>query len=425
MRFLLILAALVALPVLTLLQRQYFVENLQDPLRARVIAALDDPEFAGVEKKNITMDHLDVSLNGWVADPEVRRHATERVARVRGVRCRDDDNHLQVPARVTLELKGDKAGLSGWLHDSIILRDVVQWLQQYRPGLEVETSGIRISQYVSRVESPLAKEGGSLSPVLSEAATIIRIPASLRILKAGDTIYASGALPGAELRDAVLQAVLGSRAETTIDSRQLKAGPYVKPARFTDAKDLPAFLQSFFNSPAPELFETDGDKVRVTGHATPDLDHEWRKLLTTLVEDDALKAKWRIFPSPYHFPGYRPQSGLAAEELENLRCALQGAVIYFDSGNLSLGPQEMLTVIAAAQAIQAAGPNARIIVGAFPDAVDDAKLNEAAARKRIESVITALVDKGVQKQQLETVIFEVMPPPDGANLSRSIEMLVK
>lgn len=425
MRFFLILATLVALPVLTLLQRQYFLATLQVPLLAKVMTALDDPEFSGVEKQKIKLDHLDVSLSGWVADPDVRQRAAERVRSVRGVRCREEDNCLQVPAHVALELKGEKATLAGWLHDSIILRDVVQWLQKNRPGLEVDATGIQLSKYVSRVDSPLATDGSPLSPVLSEAASIIRVPASLRILKTGENIQAAGALPSVELRDAVIQAVLGSKVETTLDARQLKSGPYVRPARFTDAKDLPIFLQSYFTSPAPQLFETAGDRIRITGFATPKMDYEWKKLLTTLVGDDKLAAKWRISPSAFHFPSYRPQSKLSTDVLENLQCTLKGAIIYFDTGVVSVGLTEQPQIIAAADAILATGPEVHIIVGAYPDAVDDAKLNEEAAHKRIDSVIAALVGKGVQSQLLEPFIFDVMPAPDGGNLSRSIELLVK
>ncbi len=425
MRFFLILAALVALPTLTLLHRQYFLTTLQEPLLAKVVAALDDPEFSGVEKQNIKLDHLDLSISGWVTDPDVRQRIAERIKRVRGVRLREEDNHLQIPAHVAMELNGEKAELSGWLHDNFILRDVVQWLQKYRPGLEVDSAGMQLSNYVSRVDSPLATDGAPLSPVLSEVVRHIRVPASLKINKSGNDIRASGELPSAELREAVMQAVLGSKVETTLDARQLKAGPYVRPARFADAKDLPAFLQSYFNSPAPALFETDGNRIRVAGFATPVLDHEWKKLLTTLVEDDALTAKWRIFPSSFHFPSYRTESKLSPHTLENLQCALRGTMIHFESGVISVGLPELPHILAAAEAILGAGPEAHVIVGAYPDAVDDAKLNEEAAHKRIDSVIAALVTKGVQAQQLEPYIFDVMPPPDGINLSRSIELLVK
>lgn len=425
MRFFLILSALVALPVLTLLQRQYFLVTLRGPLLSKVLATLNDPEFSGVDKQKIKLDHLDVTLSGWVADPDVRRRAAEHVRRLQGVRCRDEDNRLQIPAHVAMELNGDRAALSGWLHDSIILREVVQWLQRNRPGLEVDSTGMQLSKYVSRVDSPLSTDGSPLSPVLGEVANMIRVPASLRILKTGENIHVSGALPGAELQDAVIQAVLGSKVETNLDARLLKSGAYVRPARFTDAKDLPIFLQSFFTSPAPQLFETTGDRIRLTGFATPKMDYEWKKLLTTLVEDDKLAAKLRIFPSAFHFSSYRPQSKLSPDSLENLQCSLKGAIIYFDSGMVGVGLVEQLPITAAAEAILAAGPEASIIVGAYPDAVDDAKLNEEAAHKRIDSVITALVAKGVQSRQLEPFIYDVMPAPDGVNLSRSIELLVK
>ena len=68
---------------------------------------------------------------------------------------------------------------------------------------------------------------------------------------------------------------------------------------------------------------------------------------------------------------------------------------HFDSGVHSVSQVEINLMNIAAQAIIAAGPGARIVVGAHVDAVGDPKLNEDSARRRAASVIGELKSRGV------------------------------
>lgn len=426
MRPLLILATLVALPLAVAAHRQYFLAVQQGPILARVASALSDPRFDGLKPDGIRVNYLDIILEGRVPDPAAREEAERRVAAISGVRLRPADNHLLVTPRVAAKLEGEKLSLSGWLRDEGITAQAAAWLRKARPGLEVSTAGIRLSSFVARVEPPPADGSGRAVPdVFADAWNAIRTRPTLLVEKKGGAVRASGALPSAALKDEVIAALLGTRAETTLDAAQLRAGAFVKEERFTNEAALPAFLLSFFNSPAPDVFQAADNAVLVRAYATPELVREWLGLLAPLVQEDLLTLDLWMVASNYHLPGYQPESKLAPEALHALRSVLATAAIHFDSGVVTVPSEAKPRLAAAARAIVAAGPEALVVVGAHLDASGDARQNEDAARRRAASVIAELKAAGARAAQLQPAVFSVAPAPDGGDQSRCVELLVR
>ena len=66
------LALLLTLPALMLAHRNYFLRYEQPKLLEKVRAALDDPAFANVAEKGVSMNYMDVTLQGFVETPELR-----------------------------------------------------------------------------------------------------------------------------------------------------------------------------------------------------------------------------------------------------------------------------------------------------------------------------------------------------------------
>jgi hypothetical protein len=284
----------------------------------------------------------------------------------------------------------------------------------------MNTEEIHLSPYVARVEAPIAGNAGDeIPPIFAESWNAIRARPALRIINENGTIRATGALPSAALRDALVQAVPGA------DVSRLRAGAFVRQARFTDESALPAFLRSLFRSPAVHFFEAGGESVRARAVATPELELEWRRLIAPLAEDRTGTLELWMVSSLLQVPGYKPISALEPGALNDLRATLATAMTHFDSGVHSVSPLEIGLINTAAQAILAAGPAARIVVGAHIDAVGDPKLNEDSARRRAASVIGELKSRGVPAAQLEPAIIGVAPAPDGSDQSRCVEMLVK
>lgn len=420
MRPLLVLFAILTLPVLVIAHRQRFFATQQGELLARVQTALHDPMFFGIKKEDINIDYLDIALRGWVSEPSVRDEAHRRVLTVPGVRCRDVDNHLSVIPRINAVLNGEKITLSGWLRDASARRDVTRWLQKARPGLEVTTDEIRLSPYVARVEAPVTgSSSDKMPPIFAEAWNTIRSRPVLSIINENGKVRASGTLPSTALRDALIEAVPGA------DVAKLRAGTYVRQAHFTHESALPVFLRSLFSSPAVDFFEASGDSVRARAVATPELEEEWRKLISPLSDDGVGTLELWVVSSMFQVPGYKPVSELAPEALNNLRATLATTLFHFDSGVHSVSQLEINLINTAAQAILAAGPAPRIVAAAHIDAVGDSKLNEDSARRRAASVIAELKSRGVPAAQLEPAIIKVVPGPDGGDQSRCVELLVK
>lgn len=420
MRPLLVFFAILSLPLLVIVHRQRFFAAHQEELLSRVQTALRDPLFSGIKKEGISIDHLDITLRGWVPEPAIRDEARRRVISVSGVRCRESDNLLQVSPQIHAALDGEKITLSGWLRDENARRGLTRWLQKSRPGLEVNTDNIRLSPYVARVDAPVAGNSGDKIPtIFAEAWNTIRSRPVLNIIRDNDGIRATGNLPSAALRDALVDAVSG------VDVTALRAGPFVRQARFTHETALPAFLRSLFKSPAVDFFKADGDSVRIRAVATPELEEEWRKLISPLANDGVGTLELWVVSSMPMVPGYNPVSELAPDALNNLRATLASALFHFDSGVHSVSVLEINLINTAAQAILAAGPAARIIVGAHLDAVGDAKLNDDSARRRAASVISELKARGVPAAQLEPAVLGVTPGPDGGDQSRCVVLLVK
>lgn len=424
MRPFLIFVAAAALPALVAAHWNHFLSAKQGPLLARVLAALDDPMFTAVRKDGSIINYLDISLAGRVANPTAREEARRRVGAIPGVRCREMDNHLFINPAIHAELEGEFLKLSGWLRDEGALRAVTRWLKESRPGLEVDTADIQLSPHTARVETP-GSAGDLVPPELAAAWRAIRLRPSLKIERANGSLRVSGALPSAKLRDAVLAAALGARTDDAVDTSGLRAGPSVVSAPFTHESLLPEFLHSFFSPPGDSSFDADARGIRLHSHATPELEREWNMLLAKLAHDGPVTMELRVLASVYHLPGYRPESRLSPDALQTLRAALATTSVHFGYAVHSVSQEELPRMVAAAQAILAAGPGARIIVGAHLDWVGEPRLNDDSARRRVEAVMGELKSRGVPAAQLEPAVFSVAPGPDGGDQGRSVELLVK
>jgi hypothetical protein len=242
---------------------------------------------------------------------------------------------------------------------------------------------------------------------------LIRVRASLRVDKKNNIVRVSGTLPSAALRTSVMEALLAPVAEVKLDTSQLRAGAFVKQARFADAEVLPAFLKNFFTTPEAEFFEADGDTVKIRASATPVMEQEWRVLLQRIAERHEIASDVRVYPSTLMFPGYKPVSQLDAITMENLACTLSTATLSFGYGEFSAQPPQTQRNVIAAQAIIAAGPQAHVVIAAYPDMEGNTQENISAAKKRIDYLLDDLKRRGVPDSQIEGLVLPAGPAPDG------------
>jgi outer membrane protein OmpA-like peptidoglycan-associated protein len=422
MRTVLLLAMLLTLPTLMLAHRSYFLLHDQPQLLEKVRTALDDPAFGDVAKDGVTMNHMDVMLQGFVETPERREEARKKVAAIHGVRCREEDNHLRIPARLAAKMENDTLTLSGWLPNAAVVHDVTQWLAQNRPGLKVDTSGVKLSTWVMHPEAPTVDP---LPTIYEETWNAVRTKATLTVEKVEGGISVSGTLPSAELREAVVASLAGEKKTVQVKDKGLKTGPFVKTAHFAQAEALPAFLQDFFQSPGSEFFEADGDVVRLRGVATSEMAARWHALLQPLTDSQEVTEDLKIYPTRFHFPNYVPESKLPPQVMATLREALKPAVFHFDPNYFYLQAAEVPKFNAVSQAIVAAGHDARIIVGGYSETEGDPKAQQAATVRRCETVIAEFKDRGLPTAEFEMTIYSPAAVPNGADNRRVVELLLK
>jgi hypothetical protein len=422
MRQVLFLIMVCLLPVLMLAHRNYFVNHDQERLLAQVKAALDDPMFSGVDREHLSMNFMDVTLKGFVETPEIREKARQKVDAIHGVRCREEDNHLEIPARLTAKMKQNALDLGGWLPGEELLHSVTQWLEQMRPGLQLDTSEVRLSPFVTHTEEPTTSP---LPAVYQEVLDTIRTNALLRVERKGDALKVTGALPSRELENAVKAALAGDKKTVPLETGGLVSGPYVKSAHFAQAAALPAFLKDFFGSPQSEFFEADGNTVKLRGVATLEMEAHWRELLLPLAERQEVAADLLVYPTRFHFPNYVPESKLPPEVTEKLRGTLKQAVFHFDPNHSDLLASEMPKFNAASTAIAGAGRDAKILVGGFQETGGDPKAQQQAAVRRCETVIAEFKDRGLPTALFEMVIYSPLAVPNDGGHNRAVELLLK
>lgn len=413
MRFLYTVILLLAFPVLVLLYRQEFLGRLQPELAAQVQAALAKPEFSRVKTR---LNYVDVSLRGEVDSPTHREQARAVVDAIPGLRCREVDNQLQIRPSLTGSLAGSRLTLSGWIHHSAELADIITWIEQFRPGLEIDSSGVQLLHHAS--PNPI-RAGRVVPPLLVPLRKTLLADASLKVERTGDSFRVSGDLPTMALRQAIVLAVPLGGGATPLDFSELRAGPYVNAAAFADEEALPPLLSVFLTSPGAQSIEATGQELLIRGYATPSMRDRWMAALNRFPEKITIIAGFQVFPSPYHFPSYKPQSRVAAGTVESLRKSLAKSVIQFENGATTAAPSQAALLDDAAASIRDAGTEVRIVVGAAPLPGESAD----TAQRRAESIISELITRGVPASCLEPGLFE--PISSAEEPVARVELLVK
>jgi hypothetical protein len=413
MRFLYTILFLLAFPVLVLGFRQQFLDHLQAPLAAQVQKVLGTPDFANVRPE---LNYMDVSLRGEVAQPAQREQARLAVDAIQGLRCREEDNHLQVHPSITGTLTDAHLTLSGWLHSNAELSEVIDWVQKNRPGLEIDQSGVQILHQVTPAPLTAAKE---MPLLLQQLQGALQANASLKVVRKDGTFRVTGNLPSMKLRQAIVLAVPLGEGTIPLDFTGLHAGAYVKPAPFADDDALPTLLSVFLTSPGAQSIEASGQELVIRGHATPTMRDRWMAALNRFPEQITVIAGFEVFPSVYHFPSYHPESPLPADKLATLRQALSKTVLQFEKNSTAAAPSQAASLDAASSAIRDAGPEVRIVAG-FESLQDE---SADVTRRRSQAVIDELVGRGVPAKCLEAAPLDSTPSPE-ETVARA-EFLVK
>ena len=424
MRFLLGLIALLLLPVFVFAHWRFYQRMMKPALEVRLHQMMTvDPALAHVDVK---IDQMDVILDGQVPDLAARERATTHVRKLAMLRFRPEDNHIEVPSSLESKLEGERLTLRGLLHDETAVHDIVQWLKDSRPSLQVDTTTLQISPYATREQF---KERSPLPDMLRPIWSQITVASALKIARQDHQFAVSGYLPTPEWVEQVAAALKTADPQAQIDRRGMKTGLFVKPVGFTQPKELPTFLQLYFSLPDSASFEASQSLIHFSANVTKAMYDEWKPVLDKLAGDGTqVEADWHYFPSIFHLPSYQvqAQAQMDPEALMELQQTLADLHIHFAFSSVSVAGSEEPKIKEAAQAILGAGPNVRVVVGAYFESLGDDKTSESQCQKRAEAVIQSLAARGLPAARQEPAIFYyppgVKPAPDE---ERMIELRVK
>lgn len=415
MKFLFTILFLLAFPALVLLYRQHFLDHVQRNLAQDVRRVLSKPGLEGVKPD---LNYMDVTLQGLVPSLEFRLEARELVDALPGVRCREPENLLMVKANIQGDLAGTRLTLKGWLHHSSALGELVAWLDEARPGLEISSQDVHFSSYVT---VPPAPQAGTVPEPLQGIWPKLQESALLQVDRDSESFQVSGRLPTKALHQAVLDALPAATPafQAPLEKSDLKSGAYVRAAAFADDEALPGFLAAFFAAPGAMSFFGIGNELVIKGDATPATRTQWLAALGKFPPQVKAKTQFNVVPSVYHFANYQPESRLPRDQIAGLRDALRPIAVMFGPSSSYAPPAEAPALDAAAEAILMAGPGVKVLVCSLYDANEGTTF----ARRRADSTKWELMLRGVPEGWLEGIQMQAVEGSGAA--TRRVEFLIK
>jgi len=112
MRFAIFLAVLFLLPAYVVVLEWNYVHFQQPKLLAQCQARLNEAGLGGLQ---VSLDHFDARLTGVCQSPDDRERARAVVESLPGLRVRDEDHLVTVPAQLQSRLEDGVLRLEGWL----------------------------------------------------------------------------------------------------------------------------------------------------------------------------------------------------------------------------------------------------------------------------------------------------------------------
>ena len=246
-------------------------------------------------------------------------------------------------------------------------------------------------------------------------ASELRAPGWLRVEREKGRFRASGVVS----EDLVVELTAPLKAlpgwDTGLERREFVVDP-------VGVETWAEFLAYYFREQGDRSVELRKGRLTIGGDTTSGLRIDWLSKASEVVPKDMVSDELVLRSSPYHFPGYQPESLQNGTVLGQLRRKLNDSVVTFRPGSEELQSGDRDKVIIAARAIITAGEGARYAVGGHPARDGNATENSRLARLRAETVGKILVDQGVLLRQVETLSFGVAP---GGDRDNQVEIMVK
>lgn len=421
MRFAIFLAVLFLIPAYVVVLEWSYVHFHHPKLLQESQSRLSE---AGLGNLQVALDHFDARLTGVCQSPDDRDRARMLVESVPGLRVRDEDHLVSVPARLQSRIEDGALRLEGWLPSETAKRLIAAMAVEFRPDLTVDTEGIRLMPLVEM--GPGTRLSGEEVPVVfATLLNSIRAPASLSVSPGAKGIEVRGYLPSRLMCEGILREIEDSGPGRQVEASKLHASPHLLAAPFIKGTGLVTFVRSFFATPAPGTFSIDSrNGVRIKAHATVEMESEWLRQLRPLVEASRVDMQITRVPSRFHLPGYQSVTAINPAWLAVIRSHR----IFFEAGGLALSAEEEAKLEPLAYLLMEAGPTMRVVVAGYSDPLGEPG-GESLRLRRAGLIRDRLLDYGVAPEVVQADGFEAVRPPgvltdEQRRLGRSVEFLV-
>ena len=201
--------------------------------------------------------------------------------------------------------------------------------------------------------------------------------------------------------------------------------PFTQVHPSLERPEFATWVKSYFDAKGDRGLNIVGDAVTMTGAATPSLERVWTQDLQILKLQPS--SDLTLYPSQFHYPGYQRESQLTPEQEKPLLEAFALNQIFFDSGSNEVREDQLEKITALQEAIEAAGEENKFIIGGHADSTGDIELNQRLSKKRAESVVAALAEKGIAEDRFTIASFgAAKAASSGSNESdRKVEILLR
>lgn len=429
MRFGIFICGLMLIPAFAVILEWRFQWQQKPQLEAMARVLFDQ---AGLPNVTLELDHFRVLLKGVCLEPQGRDVAMALVRRLPApLQIDEASNQVRIPARVMARFDGTNLHLTGWLDSEASRKELAGLARQFRPELTIHPEEIALTPFAV-LGPPTTIDSIATHAAFAGFLETIRPTTLLSVIPEDGFLRVRGCLPTDRQRMEVINAIQSSSWQWPVEASKLVANPHAPATLFTKGSGLEAFLKSYYDTPAAGSFVIDARHgPQLKAMVTPAMDARLRTLLMPLSGAMRVQPEFTVVPTEVHLPGYKPQSQMPPEVMDQMQALLRMLDIHFERGSAQISPSEQVKLGPLAFALHQAGFQAQFLVAGYEEPGGEAGgIGLRLRQARAEAVVQALTSLGVARALLVPQGFDAPRPPgviteEIRRNGRRAELLVK
>lgn len=451
LKIIIVILALVVTPFIfgNLFQKKKFNSDLQPTLLKKAENILSE---SGVNNGSVSLDRLDAKLYGTANSVEEKKAVQKKVNKLAGVRAKTSDNFIKVASEFKITKTGDRLTSTGTVLEASKLNELTQSLS----SLEHNKTGLEESSTV--VDSPLVGNanfsqwsndflntsgdrsyevkgneitltGTATAPMAAKwnaalEAQNLNVNSQLEIVEPKEGEISLQKVNGQILFDGEIPKNYPKEKLNYDSAGKVENSDFVALNKSADSAPFFDWVQSYFSPVGDRRLDLKGDQLTLSGVATPLLWNNWSREIGNF-KFGKVENNLSLYPSEYHYPGYKLESDLTAEEYRTFSAQLKALPIYFDLGQSQVKESEIEKVDKLTTLINSQNKSLKFLIGGHTDPSGNREINERLSNSRAQQVINQLSQRGVDANRFSIITFGATKSQGNAALDRRVELLIK